>query len=174
MRAQAARKMQNIIGRPPLRKFIEIIKFQLLPNCTTTIQDTLNAEMIFGPNVGSLKGETPWSTPSSALIQNIDIPADILDLYQNVIISGDIMFINKVPFFVTISHKIKFSTAEALPNRKQHLRKTWFHCDFLHDGRRIRVPASGFQSYFHQPEHYSQRRTQSCDQEIHLDIERCR
>ena len=29
------------------------------------------------------------------------------------------MFINKVPFFVTISHKIKFSTAEALPNCKQ-------------------------------------------------------
>ena len=26
---------------------------------------------------------------------------------------------NKIPFFITISHKIKFSTAEALPNRKQ-------------------------------------------------------
>ena len=75
--------------------------------------------MIFGLNIGSLKGKTPRSTPPPATIQNIDLPPDILDLYQNVIISGDIMFIKKVPFFATIAHKIKFSTAEALPNRKQ-------------------------------------------------------
>ena len=59
MKAQAARELQNIIGRPPLRKFVEIIKHQLFPNCTTTIQDILNAEIIFGPNIGSLKGKIP-------------------------------------------------------------------------------------------------------------------
>lgn len=63
IRAQAARKLQNIIGRPPLRKFFNIIKQQLPPNCTTTIQDILNAEMTFGPNLASLKGKTPRSTP---------------------------------------------------------------------------------------------------------------
>ena len=119
LRAQAARKLQNTIGRPPLRRFIEIVKFNLLPNCTTTIQDIINAELIYGPNLGSLKGKTPRTNPPAVTIDQIDLPPDILSLYKDVTLSGDIMFLNKTAFLVTISHKIKFSTAEALNNRKQ-------------------------------------------------------
>jgi len=38
--------------------------------------------------------------------------------HQNVTISADIMFINKVAVFVTISHGIRFGTAEMIQNRK--------------------------------------------------------
>ena len=37
--------------------------------------------------------------------------------YQKVVLAGDIMFVNKLPFFMTISRHIKFSTAELLVNR---------------------------------------------------------
>ena len=87
IRVQAARRLQNIIGRPPMRNYLDIIKNQLLPNNTVTIQDAINAELIFGPNLGSIKGKTPISTPPSADMQNIDLPPDILDLYRNVKIS---------------------------------------------------------------------------------------
>ena len=53
-------------------------------------------------------------------------------------LSGDIMFINKIAFLVSISHKIKFGTAEALKNRKsetilkaiQHIKRIYARCGF--------------------------------------------
>ena len=119
LRARAARKLQNVIGHPPLRKYVDILKYNLIPNCTITIQDVINAELILGPNLGSLKGKTPRTAPAPVSVHQIDLPPDLLTLYQKVTLSGDIMFLNKVPFLVTISHKLKFSTAEALTNRKQ-------------------------------------------------------
>jgi acetolactate synthase regulatory subunit len=38
--------------------------------------------------------------------------------YCNVILAGDIMFVNKIPFFLTISQSIKFGTAEMIKDQK--------------------------------------------------------
>ena len=116
--AELARSIQDKIGRPSLRAYINIIKNNLLPNIPISINDVLNAERIFGPNLGSIKGKTVRSKPSPVKIAEIDLPSDIQELYGDVELSGDIMFVNKIPFFISISHKIKFGTAEALKNRK--------------------------------------------------------
>ena len=42
----------------------------------------------------------------------------ILSQYRDVIIGADIMFVNKHPFFVTISRNIKFGTAVLIANQK--------------------------------------------------------
>jgi hypothetical protein len=41
-----------------------------------------------------------------------------MERYRHVTICADIMFVNQIPFFVTISRNIKFGTIEALKNRK--------------------------------------------------------
>jgi len=46
------------------------------------------------------------------------VPVDVMTRYQHVTISADVMFINKVAIFVTISHVIWFGTAEMIQNRK--------------------------------------------------------
>jgi hypothetical protein len=38
--------------------------------------------------------------------------------YRDVTLGGDIMFVNKLPFFVTISRNIKFCTAQLIPDQK--------------------------------------------------------
>ena len=43
-----------------------------------------------------------------------EIPMSIMNRYRDVIVGGDIMFVNKIPFFVTVSRGIKFGTAEML------------------------------------------------------------
>jgi len=53
-------------------------------------------------------------------MSNVTIPSDIFTKYSNVIVGGDIMFINKLFFFVTISCNLKFSTAELMLNQKHH------------------------------------------------------
>jgi hypothetical protein len=117
-RAKLARKIQKIIGRPSTKTFLSIVDGNLLPNCPVTRADILAAEQIFGPEVGSLKGKTVRKTPGSVTSDILAIPESIMLRYQKVTVSGDIMFVNKIPFFVTISRHIKFSTSEFLPNQK--------------------------------------------------------
>ena len=47
------------------------------------------------------------------------VPVDILSLYQSVTLCVDIMFVNKLPFLITISCNLKFGMAELLLNHQE-------------------------------------------------------
>ena len=117
-RAIAARQLQQIMGRPSTRNFLHLVENNLLPNCPITRRDILAAEDIFGPDVGSLKGKTVCRTTPRVELHLVDIPPDIMSQYNNITLCGDIMFVNRIPFFVTISRHIKFSTIEMLQNQQ--------------------------------------------------------
>jgi acetolactate synthase regulatory subunit len=117
-RAVLARHLQRIIGRPSTRTFLRIVDDNLLPNCPITRKDILAAEHIFGPDMGSLKGKTVRKAAAPVDLRNVDIPASLITQYREVVLAADVMFVNKIPFFVTISRDIKFGTSELLPNQK--------------------------------------------------------
>jgi Reverse transcriptase (RNA-dependent DNA polymerase) len=117
-KAVLARKVQKIIGRPSTKTFLDIVDKNLLPNCPVKREDIVAAEKIFGPEVGSLMGKTVRKTPKPVQPTYTSIPATIMSRYQEVTLAGDIMFVNKLPFFVTISRNIRFCTSEFLANRK--------------------------------------------------------
>jgi hypothetical protein len=117
-RAQLARKIQIMIGRPSTKEFIKIVDKNLLPNCPITRRDVQAAEDIFGPDIGTLKGKTIRWAPNTVHPNMVDFP-DELKQYQSVTLCADIMFINKLPFLVTCSRNIKFDTAELLENRER-------------------------------------------------------
>jgi hypothetical protein len=142
-KAELARKIQKIIGRPSTKTFLSIVDNNLLPNCPVTRDDIIAAERIFGPEVGSLKGKTVRKASATVKAEQLAIPTSILSRYQRVTVTGDIMFVNKLPFFVTISRHIKFSTSEYLENQKtptivnaiKHVQQTYakrgFHVTIL-------------------------------------------
>jgi Reverse transcriptase (RNA-dependent DNA polymerase) len=117
-RALLARTIQQKIGRPSTRTFISIVENNLLPNCPITRDDIVAAEKILGPDVGSLKGKTVRKGSVRVEGSMINIPASIFEQYRDVVLAGDIMFVSKMPFFMSISRKIKFGTAELLPNQQ--------------------------------------------------------
>ena len=117
-RAVLARNIQKMVGRPTTREYLKIIEGNLLPNCPVTREDVLIAEKIFGPDVGSLKGKTVRQGTEHVDISAIPVPSELMSEYRNVIIGADIMFVNKLPFFVTISRNIKFSTAALIVDQK--------------------------------------------------------
>jgi hypothetical protein len=114
--ALLARKIQNIIMFPGVRQFTKIADSKLIPNCPIGRADIAAAERIFGPNLGALKGKTVNrpSVPVAGCIEGV--PPSILERYQQVVVSIDIMFVNKIPFFITVSRGLHFGTVENLLN----------------------------------------------------------
>jgi hypothetical protein len=47
----------------------------------------------------------------------VETPKAILDLNKDVTLTADVMFVDGIPFLVTTSRKIKFTTSEYVPRR---------------------------------------------------------
>ena len=85
-------------------------------DCPVTRDDLHAADDIFGPALGGLKGKTVRQ-PNPHVSTSINgVPPYIMSKHKSVTIAIDIMFVNKIPFLVTISHGMKFGTVEALSN----------------------------------------------------------
>ena len=117
-RAVLARNVQKMIGRPSTKQFIEIIDSKQLANCPVTRDDVLAAENIFGPDVGTLKGKTVRRAPLPVEVNKVNIPVSLVSRYKNVTLCADVMFVNKIPFMVTVSRHLKFGTATKLGNQQ--------------------------------------------------------
>jgi hypothetical protein len=113
-KAKVARTLQKRIGRPSVKDFIRYVENNMIPNCPVTSQDIRNAETIWGPDLGCLKGKTVWQQPKTVQTQSYTIPASIMQQYKDVILSADVMKVNGIPFLTTISRHIKFGSAGKL------------------------------------------------------------
>lgn len=114
-----AQKLQGIIGRPSDRAYKDIVNRNLLPNCPINSRNINATSEIFGPDIRSLKGKIVRKTiPHDVADRIIDVPPSIMRLYRAATLVGDIMFVNRIPFFVTTSHSIWFSMAEMITNQK--------------------------------------------------------
>ena len=76
------------------------------------------ADDIFGPNLSSLKGTTVVHPNLHVLVGEDPVPPDILKVHHHIVITIDIMFVNKIPFLITTLHHLHFGTIEALPNQQ--------------------------------------------------------
>jgi hypothetical protein len=107
-----------MIGRPSYDDFMAIIKNNLLPHANITTKDILHAEKIFGKKLGSLQGKTTQKCPQAVITDYIQIPPDILEIHQAIILAADIMIVDSTQFLITTSRSIQFTTVEKLDSKE--------------------------------------------------------
>ena len=124
IQATRARKLQRTIGRASTADYIRYVANNAIPDCPITVQDIKNAEFIWGRELGCLKGKTVRSSSPQVRLETTSIPVQIMQQYQNVTLSVDIMKVAGIPFLTTISKHIQFGSAGKLDNmQNSHMLK---------------------------------------------------
>ena len=78
--------------------------------------DVNNARSIFGPNLPGLRRKTVRQSPERVVPEYLETPQDFYRLRHFFTLTADVMFVNGIPFFTTLSRDIRFGTAENVPS----------------------------------------------------------
>ena len=81
-----------------------------------TVQDFEVARKVLGKKIAGLKGETTRKKPNVVTRYQDKIPAVLIKLNKEVFLTCHIFFVNKIPFFLTLSRKIYFTAVNHLAN----------------------------------------------------------
>jgi hypothetical protein len=138
--AKLAREFQGTVGNPSTNDLKAIISSNQIANCPITVSDVDRAETIYGPSLPILKGKTVRRTPERVVSDYISIPLKVIESNKNVDLSGDIFFVNRIPFLATVSDNIKFTTSEHLKSRKiKFILSAVQHVQTLYHARGFRI-----------------------------------
>ena len=89
-KAEKARDLFILLGRPSAKSFRYVITHQLIKNNTVDVTDVDRADQIFGPDLGALKGKTVRSSPAPVVtLPPLAVTKPIFDLHKHVTLSVD-------------------------------------------------------------------------------------
>ena len=115
--ARAAREAQGMMGHPTDRDFLGMVRANMITNCPVTVSASKNANLIFGPDLAGVRGRTVRRPPDAVRTDYVHLPRVIQERYQVVVLTSDVMFVNKVPFLVSQSRGLNLLTVEFLPTQ---------------------------------------------------------
>ena len=120
-RAIQARKLQARAGHPSEAVFKKEVsrksESSLFRDCPVTVTDISNAHAIFGPSKPCRQGKWVRPKPDRVEPDYVSIPAEIVEINKQLVLVADVMFVNGLPFFLTMSRKIRFLTVQYVPHR---------------------------------------------------------
>ena len=116
--AEKARTLMAGLAFPSDHDYKWILRSNQVQECPVTTDDANVADKIWGTSIPSLKGKTTRRTPEHVPSNVIAVPTEIRELHRNITLSFDVFFVNKIPFFITLSRNICFTTVTHVANRK--------------------------------------------------------
>jgi hypothetical protein len=115
--AETTRSLYSKLNYPSWKDFKWSIQHNQIKDCPVTVEHVDTALKIWGKNVTALKGKTTWTKPDPVARDFVKVPMELLKLHKEVYITADLFFVNKIPFFLTLSRKIGFTAINHLADR---------------------------------------------------------
>ena len=113
--AKAARRLMGMIATPSTRDFNALVRLNMIPDCPITPENIKHADSLFGPDLATVRGKTVRRKPTRVVTDYVDIPRTLIDINKKVTLAVDVMFVNSVPFLVSVSRTINLITIEHAP-----------------------------------------------------------
>ena len=91
-----------------------------LTNCPVTSVDISNARHVFGPDLPGVNSNTVQRKPARVEVEDALVTITIYDdchRFVSVTLTADVMFVNGLPFLVTMSCCIRLLTVEHITSR---------------------------------------------------------
>jgi hypothetical protein len=111
------REAQAMIGHPTDCKFLGMVHAKMITDCPITEQAIKNAHTIFGPNLAGVKGRMVRRPPDAVKTDYVQILWQLLDMHRLVTLTVDVMFVNGIPFLVSVARCLNLVTLEYTPLR---------------------------------------------------------
>jgi hypothetical protein len=100
-----------------MKDFKWVIQSNQIKDFPVTIQDIDVARKIWGKNIAALKGKTTWSKSIPVARDYVKVPMELMKLHKEVLLTTEIVFVNKIHFFLILSRKICFTAVNHLADR---------------------------------------------------------
>jgi hypothetical protein len=114
--ADKALYYQELLGWPSMSAFRGYVKNNLVTNCKITVDDIVRSEQIYGKAVPELKGKMKRTSPlTHADVKREPLPPPLKG--RNLHMFIDVIFVNKIAFFVSKTSDINFITITTLKSR---------------------------------------------------------
>jgi hypothetical protein len=100
-----------------MKDFKWVIQSKKIKDCPVTVEYIDVARKIWGKNIAALKGKTTRIKSIPVARDYVKVPMELMKLHREVFLTTDIFFVNKIPFFLTLSSKICFTVVNHLADR---------------------------------------------------------
>ena len=106
------------LGYPSVKYFRWIFQSQQIIDCPVAVQDIKIAHAIWGKKIAAFKGKTTGKNPIHITGDVVIILKELIKIQKYVFLTGDILFLNGIPFFISLSCNFKFTTGIHIYGRK--------------------------------------------------------
>jgi hypothetical protein len=107
--AIAARDAQAMMAHPSDETLKHLVSStNAVRNMDISVSAITNARQLFGPDLGGVRGKTVRRRPAAVRPEYVGIPDDLYERIKNVTLTADVMFVNGLPFLVTLSRDINW------------------------------------------------------------------
>ena len=107
-----------MVGRPSAADFERMVRGNMLKKIPISVTDIKNGHIIFGPNIGSLRGKTVRKKTETVMTDYVEIPKQIKDKMKTIELTVYVMFVNNTPFVISLGKNMKFTTIENVVDHK--------------------------------------------------------
>jgi hypothetical protein len=101
-----------MLGHPTVHDFLGMVRSNMISNCNVTANAIKNANLIFGPDLAGIRKWMVRTPPESVGTDHVQIPRHILERHKVVTLAVDCMFVNGIPFLVSVVRGLNLVRAE--------------------------------------------------------------